>query len=986
MTTGPVFLYRPYLREGWIQSAVGVTTGPDGPVVTVPYTLLSNGNSATAAPLQATFAVRGPADADSVGWQDVRDHEPRAGTHDAEWNYFPHATFLAADLPWRHSPLPASAADASVTPWLALLVLSAAEFEELSAQPPGALVGCVKLLADGVWPPQLALEQSAHVELEKGPNAADVEEARSKSPASVRSRILSMRKLAAKTKYRAFLVPTFRVAAERLRGESSHASHLELFAPTAGQTIPYYVEWSFETGDDGDFESLVRRIESRRLTGLGFVSRDVSDPGFGVSGVAWTDASGALRTDLAFEGALASLDFTPTPWGRDAGRDEPFHDDLARLLEEEEQKTSDDEDPIVGPGTFGHVYVPKGSVRVDSPSWASELNLDPRHRAAAAVGVEVIRKNQDAYLEGAERQLGSRDAGRAFEAAQMGRAISSAAYERLEATPAITFVVTAAALLGRVFGADGKTLDSALAASRLPPSMLSGAFVRALRRSLSVGGSGAVEAALSAVNNGTLAGAGPHPRAGGLTFDAAISVILEKESVDPRTDPGPLLEQCQELQRPHSTEALDCQRLLGRDWGDPPDPRPARGADMSLVTATPARPHRLAELMSRARKAWITDLGRQASLDVRRRLVRLCEGWLDPTPSKPRPPFDFEAAAATIRDQARPDRSIPERVASRVTVLGRIPARKDPLGPLLRAPIFDFAMSEALAEFDKHALLPGVDAIPQNSVGLLRANRRFVESFMVGLNHEFGRELEWHEYPTDLRGTYFRQFWNVDEVDPAASVLAQRIALARAEFPKVPGESDADYEARILVLVRASFVEDRYDIEPLHQWGEIPLGNHDTTARDGQLVLVVRSMLFRRYPGTRVYAARGDIGEGSASAVETEQPIFAGDIPTDIRYFGFALRREQIQSEPWYFVFEEPSFRTRFGADLPRGADAAFQSWSDLSWSDFAATAGQYVAAPIAQPIVPGGIEWKRGAAHVAAATLQRPVRLSIRATRLVPH
>ena len=31
---------------------------------------------------------------------------------------------------------------------------------------------------------------------------------------------------------------------------------------------------------------------------------------------------------------------------------------------------------------------------------------------------------------------------------------------------------------------------------------------------------------------------------------------------------------------------------------------------------------------------------------------------------------------------------------------------------------------------------------------------------MVGLNHEFARKLLWREYPTDQRGSYFRQFWD----------------------------------------------------------------------------------------------------------------------------------------------------------------------------------------------------------------------------------
>ena len=36
---------------------------------------------------------------------------------------------------------------------------------------------------------------------------------------------------------------------------------------------------------------------------------------------------------------------------------------------------------------------------------------------------------------------------------------------------------------------------------------------------------------------------------------------------------------------------------------------------------------------------------------------------------------------------------------------------------------------------------------------------RFVEAFMVGLNHEMNHELVWRTYPTDQRGTPFRRFF-----------------------------------------------------------------------------------------------------------------------------------------------------------------------------------------------------------------------------------
>ena len=55
------------------------------------------------------------------------------------------------------------------------------------------------------------------------------------------------------------------------------------------------------------------------------------------------------------------------------------------------------------------------------------------------------------------------------------------------------------------------------------------------------------------------------------------------------------------------------------------------------------------------------------------------------------------------------------------------------------------------------------------------ANHAFIEAYMVGLNHEMARQLLWNGYPTDQRGSYFRQFWDVagyvpqpgDPTDPA---------------------------------------------------------------------------------------------------------------------------------------------------------------------------------------------------------------------------
>src|SRR5688572_10683541 len=67
-------------------------------------------------------------------------------------------------------------------------------------------------------------------------------------------------------------------------------------------------------------------------------------------------------------------------------------------------------------------------------------------------------------------------------------------------------------------------------------------------------------------------------------------------------------------------------------------------------------------------------------------------------------------------------------------------------------PRIPMPMYKPLADRMRDAFMPGAEDIPNDFVLLVGPNPRFVESFMVGLNHEMGRELLWRGYPTDQRG------------------------------------------------------------------------------------------------------------------------------------------------------------------------------------------------------------------------------------------
>ena len=124
--------------------------------------------------------------------------------------------------------------------------------------------------------------------------------------------------------------------------------------------------------------------------------------------------------------------------------------------------------------------------------------------------------------------------------------------------------------------------------------------------------------------------------------------------------------------------------------------------------------------------------------------------------------------------------TIPRRIRFGIDLPGRIAAEVgDDLVEAMAYPEFDTPMYEPLKDISAELFLPNLNLIEQNSITLLETNQKFIEAYMVGLNHEFARELLWREYPTDQRGSYFRQFWDVrgmyDPAQPDADTLKEKL-------------------------------------------------------------------------------------------------------------------------------------------------------------------------------------------------------------------
>ena len=65
-----------------------------------------------------------------------------------------------------------------------------------------------------------------------------------------------------------------------------------------------------------------------------------------------------------------------------------------------------------------------------------------------------------------------------------------------------------------------------------------------------------------------------------------------------------------------------------------------------------------------------------------------------------------------------------------------------------------------LKDLSDELLVPNLGLVPPNTISLMLTNPPFIEAYLAGVNHEFARELLWREYPTDCRGSPFRQFWD----------------------------------------------------------------------------------------------------------------------------------------------------------------------------------------------------------------------------------
>jgi hypothetical protein len=970
------YTFLPWLRRG-IANQLETPAGAGASRAQLSVTLsVASGQVSQPVPPVVVQLV-GPGDVTGMQARQVIRTEPRAGVADFEPNFLAAIDFYDEDFPWRYSPLVPDGATHRLPPWIVLVVLKDNEFELKTApeRPLQSFVLTAAAKRADIFPVAGEEWAWAHVHFNGAlagtpatPDVAQLASTVSANPDAAYARLLSPRRLDPNCSYTACVVPAFEVGRKSGLGEAVADTDDGTIRSWVGAAdeFPIYFEWSFRTGVAGDFESLVRALVPRDMDSrVGTRDIDIAHPGFGVDAVS-NPPDGAV----GLEGALLA----PTTVRKGLASGSDFVPQIAPVLNAPaDVRDSGSGDPLVSPPIYGcwHANVD----RVDASQlahWIEALNLDPRYRAAAGLGARVVRANQERYMRVAWQQIGEVLAvNQKIRRAQLATKAASALYAKsLVPLAPERAVALASPVFAKVLGS-ATTIAAQMKASRVPRASVSPALRKQLR---------------------------PRGRLARQLFSADVRAGATAEvfgGISARTlSAAPPL-------RPPGGGVLDHVDVSTTDVSQA---RPQPNFEYASAGTDATIPISIGSLPFRALRAG----DNRAASDMRRALIEFVSALPVSIPVEAAPPaLDVSAVHAKAMTALEPHRAFAARFASSFRVGGvdvltyardrYVNGAATPPGPQAMPEVMNYpdikeAAYAPLEDISSEYLLPNLRLIPDNTLSLLKPNQAFIEAYLVGLNHEFARELLWREYPTDQRGSCFRQFWDVSSyVDREG-----REPRTLAEFLK--------------------------DVPPLHTWERASeLGAHNHRSADGhanEVVLVVRGALLKRYPNTFIYAQKatwgtgvranrlvltdetGELFETSPNDQRLRFPPYKARIAPDIHLIGFELTLDEVRGDPrleetaaaraivgddtgWFFVLQEAVGEPRFGLDVDAPIDPDPEQWDNLSWVNLDLGGGQ--AIDVAKPFVtppaganPAGVGWGTQAADMAYVLYRDPAMVAV--------
>lgn len=675
---------------------------------------------------------------------------------------------------------------------------------------------------------------------------------------------------------------------------------------------------------------------------------------------------------------------------------------------------SGDPDPVITSPLYGRWHALQERLLQDKTgvplphqkNWIHELNLDPRFRIAAGLGTKVIQSGQEEYMQAAWEQVGEVvAANNKIRWAQVAKEVSWKWYNKHVITlePAKSFVFTAPVQKRVMY--QTRTVYKQIEESRIPSVVASGTFRSATRprgrfmRKLNLATT--TSKTLNAfniaerINAGTVTIVPPKVSpGGGINLSDVVTAIAPTnipDSIKTELLKGPLLMYILlglallffilglvfisifllaviclglsalcvyfYLKLKKWKEALDDVNAL-QPANFTPEAVQEIPKSPNFEITTPDNPVGFSEGSTDSEEA---IRFKTALIDV---YTLTGVEFAEPVRNK----INFGDVVGTVTEALNPTLTIPKRTLAGIKIPDRIRENfKETFAPVWVYPEIDTPMYDPLAKMSSELFLPNINLIPENSITLLENNQKFIESYMVGVNHEMSRELLWREYPTDQRGSYFRQFWDVKSFLPPQPV-PDKIKEQLYDIPKIHTWSKKN----------TALSNPSDSTSPLKN----ELGQHNQRAAASgktQLVLVIRGELLKKYPTAVVYAHRADWGlknnvadvqeerrfaeltaveENNPPTSKIKTPLFEAKVEPDIYFFGFDLDDEEARGtlnptstadDPgWFFVIKERPGEPRFGLDISKAKNEngteRLINWNNLSWPDVGTADGECIA------------------------------------------
>ena len=816
-------------------------------------------------------------------------------------------------------------------------------------------------------------------------------------------------------------------------------------------TFPFYHYWEFGTGELGDFESLVSALKpiiTKEDTGK--LQMDIQDPGFNLQSVASSETigvEGALKPpgmesdkfpngsgDTEFQNKvkeILNLNVNYTKQNQTDGKENPFYS--APLVE----------DPMVVPHIYGFWHATINEIGLPSnPKWINSLNLDPKNRGVAGLGTTVVQKNQEDYMHRAWKQVGDiKEANQKIKETQVTKLVGSSIFKKhLKNANGSTFTAITHSTHKRVRSNTLGTVNKVFKESKVPIVAKSPAFRKLIRPGKKS----------NRIVNKTSLQSLHHLTVTNFNKESETAVTAAKVKVSPDSaitfqsvnDSISLLKReyrdnkfylakdliFDAIHKENLNTISSLTKLKNNIDANPIGKAQARnlakqGID-NLIKSTYSRVGDLITVKMQAAKfkeifgeggakenvpttkiyknVTLTrdlDSGEQewesksTNLGEINHFGTAIEGLVNKTsqdnyaiPVEKQAIGNLKNVFDDIKLKLNPKRTLDQKLRHRISLFANTSI---PIQPIMAHPKYDEPVYEEVKKISQDFILPNVEKLKNNSITIMQTNQKFIESYMVGMNHEMARELLWREFPTDQRGSCFRQFWDIKD--------------------------DIFQTDR----------EKQYDIDQIHKWRE-ELGNHSMKPGvDSYLVLVVRGQLLLKYPNTLVYAQKAEYDSvdptlerklpDSITESNTKFPVFSARLEPDIFLFGFDLTIDAAKGQRavspsntvgmdagWFFAFKERPGEIKFGLDdyfddlgnsgMPND-DA--ENWDDLTWEhlvDQSEDLNSYFinfnkAIDIQVPVAgqPNPV-WGENSADLAHILYQNPVIFARHAQEMLPE